>query len=287
MGKINGVFASTEDRVDEGWNCVAQHRRGRGCGRRAPDESGVVCHRRPPPVAGTWRRAPMRELHLQATVISVMAFAPALRRLTFTTHVTSSVGWIGAVLVFLALAVIGLTSQDERTVRGAHLVMAPAAWFVLVPLAHASLFSGIALSLGTPWGLFRHYWVVFKLGITLFSTVILMIYMGTFRQMAGVAADPVVELALVRNPSPVVHAILALILLLSAVWLAVYKPFGLTPYAIRTDSQRQPISATAVHRTTAPAAASSTSMGLYIVALVLAVMLVVVLLHLTGASFEH
>jgi len=217
-----------------------------------------------------------------------MAFAPALRRFTFTTHVTSSVGWIGAVLVFLALAVIGLTSPDERTVRGAYLVMAPAAWFVLVPLAHASLFSGIALSLGTPWGLLRHYWVVFKLGITLFSTVILLIYMGTFQEMAGVAADPVVELGLVRNPSPVVHAVLALILLLIATWLAVYKPFGPTPYAVRTDSQRRPTPATAVPLTTAPAAASSTPTALYIVVLVvLATMLVVVLLHLTGTSFGH
>ena len=77
--------------------------------------------------------------------------APSLRRLTLTTHITSSVGWIGAVLVFLALAVIAMTSQDQRTVRGAYLVMAPAAWFVLVPLAHASLLSGIALSLGTAW----------------------------------------------------------------------------------------------------------------------------------------
>ena len=115
---------------------------------------------------------------------------PALRRVTFTTHITSSVGWVGAAMAFLALAVIGVTSEDERTVRGAYLVMAPAAWFVLVPLAHASLLSGIALSLGTTWGLFRHYWVVLKLGITVFATVILLIYMGTFRQMAGVAADP-------------------------------------------------------------------------------------------------
>ena len=83
-----------------------------------------------------------------------MVFAPALRRFAFTTHVTTSVGWIGAVLVFLAVAVIGLSSQDERTVRGAYLVMAPAAWFVLVPLAHASLLSGIALSLGTNWACF-------------------------------------------------------------------------------------------------------------------------------------
>jgi len=164
---------------------------------------------------------------------------PALRRFTFTTHVTSSVGWVGAVLVFLALAAIGLTSPDERTVRGAYLVMAPAAWFVLVPLAHASLLSGIALSLGTTWGLFRHYWVLLKLLITTFATVILLIYMGTFRQMAGVAADPVAELELVRNPSPMLHAILALILLLLATVLGVYKPLGMTPYGKWTQAARQ------------------------------------------------
>ena len=166
-----------------------------------------------------------------------MAFAPALRRFTFATHVTSSLGWVGAVLVFLAIAGIGLTSQDERTVRGAYLIMAPAAWFVLVPLAHAALVSGIALSLGTPWGLIRHYWVALKLVITAFSTMILMIYMGTFRQMAGVAADPVVELGLVRNFSPLLHAILALVLLLAATVLAICKPFGMTPFGAREQGQ--------------------------------------------------
>jgi hypothetical protein len=154
----------------------------------------------------------------------------ALRRFVFTTHVTSSVGWVGAVLVFLALSLIGLTSPSEATVRGAYLVMAPAAWFVLVPLAHASLLTGVAISLGTPWGLFRHYWVVAKLVITLVATVVLVIYMDTFRQIAGTAADPVIELELVRNPSPLVHAILALLLLLVATALAIYKPFGMTTY---------------------------------------------------------
>lgn len=158
--------------------------------------------------------------------------SPGLRRATFTAHVTSSAGWIGAVLVFLALAIIGLTSEDERTVRGAYLVMAPAAWFFLVPLAHASLLSGIALSLGTAWGLFRHYWIVVKLLITVFSTAILLIYMATFRQMASVAADPIVDLEAVRNASPMVHAVLALALLLTATVLAVYKPLGRTPFGV-------------------------------------------------------
>jgi hypothetical protein len=81
--------------------------------------------------------------------------------------------------------------------------------------------------------------VVSKLVITLFATVILLIYMGTFRQMAGVAADPVVELGLVRNPSPMVHSILALILLLLATVLGVYKPFGMTEYGKRQQGERR------------------------------------------------
>ena len=211
---------------------------------------------------------------------------PALRRVTFTTHITSSVGWVGAAMVFLALAVIGVTSDDERTVRGAYLVMAPAAWFVLVPLAHASLLSGIALSLGTTWGLFRQYWVALKLGITVFATVILLIYMGTFRQMAGVAADPMMDLAVVRNASPIVHAILALVLLLAATVLGVYKPFGMTAYGRRKhNEQRQAVSSTT--RTSAGTAADidtgSTPAWIYVAgAVAIALALLVVVLHLTG-----
>lgn len=213
-----------------------------------------------------------------------MMMAPGLRRLTFTTHITSSVGWIGAVLVFLALAVIAMTSEDERTVRGAYLVMAPAAWFVLVPLAHASLLSGIALSLGTAWGLFRHYWVALKLLITAFSTVILLIYMGTFREMAGVAADPVLELAAVRNASPIVHASLASILLLAATVLGVYKPFGMTACGRRkAEQQRQAVSSTLAGPSAAFIDAGRTPAWIYAAGVVaIALALLAVILYLTG-----
>ena len=157
-----------------------------------------------------------------------MTMAPRLRKFALTAHVVSSVGWLGAVVAFLAHAVIGLTSADAQTVRGVYLVMEPAAWFVLVPLAFASLFTGIVQGLGTTWGLFRHYWVVFKLLITVFATVILLVYMKTFALMADVAADSNADLSVVRNASPVVHAALALIILLVASILSIYKPRGLT-----------------------------------------------------------
>jgi hypothetical protein len=215
---------------------------------------------------------------------------PALRRFTFTTHITSSIGWVGAVLAFLALAIIGFTSDDPLKVRGAYLLMAPAAWFVLVPLAHASLLSGIVLSLGTSWGLFRYYWVVLKLGITAFATVILLIYMGTFRQMAGVAADPVVQLEVVRNASPIVHAILALVLLVTATVLGVYKPFGTTAYGARKLQEQRPVSALipAGAGTARALDADSTPPWIYVVgAVAVALALLVVILHLTDASPTH
>ena len=156
-----------------------------------------------------------------------------LRRVAVTAHLASSIGWAGAVLVFLVMAIVGLASRNEATVRGAYLLMLPAAWFVLVPLAHASLLTGIVLSLGTAWGLIRHYWVLTKLVLTAAATGVLLIYMGTFRQMAAVAGDAISPLETVRNASPVLHSILALAVLSIATVLGVYKPFGLTPYGAR------------------------------------------------------
>ena len=163
---------------------------------------------------------------------------PALRKAALTAHVTTSVGWVGAVLVFLALAVIGLSSQDPQTVRGAYLVMEPAARFVLVPLALTSLATGVIQSLGTPWGLLRHYWVLVKLAITVLATAVLLVYMGTFRLLADAAADPGADLAAVRNASPGLHAALALLVLLAATALGVYKPRGMTRYGQRQQQSR-------------------------------------------------
>lgn len=162
-----------------------------------------------------------------------MTTTPRLRKAVLTVHVASSVGWLGAVAAFLALGVVGLTSENDDTVRAAYLVMEPAAWLVLVPLAVGSLLTGLVQSLTSKWGVFRHYWVLFKLLINVVATVVLLVYMETFRVMANVAGDPSSDLSVVRNASPVLHAALALLLLLGATTLAIFKPRGLTPYGQR------------------------------------------------------
>ena len=84
---------------------------------------------------------------------------PSVRRLALTTHVTSSVGWLGAVAAFLALAIAGLISNDVFLVRSSYVAMDFVTWFVIVPLSIGALVTGIIQSLGTSWGLFTHYWV--------------------------------------------------------------------------------------------------------------------------------
>jgi hypothetical protein len=158
---------------------------------------------------------------------------PAGRRAALATHVVSSVGWLGAVIVFGALGVVAMASADERVVRGAYLVAEPLVWWVLVPFAVASLLSGLVSALGTAWGLLRHYWVLFKLVVTVVATGVLLLYTATVGQFASLAADEQAGVSMLRSPSLVIHAGLALVALLATVVLGVYKPRGLTPYGLR------------------------------------------------------
>jgi hypothetical protein len=171
-----------------------------------------------------------------------MALTPRLRKLSLTAHVTSSVGWLGAVVAFLALSVAGLTSQDPQTVQGAYLVMELTGRVVLVPLSLASLLTGLVCSLGSNWGLFRHYWVLFKLLINLVATIVLLLYMQTLGTLGDVAAATAVSsggLRGLRDPSPTLHATAALLLLLVATTLAIYKPRGITRYGQRTQHRQR------------------------------------------------
>src|SRR5438105_9338223 len=119
-----------------------------------------------------------------------MSMAPKVRKLALTTHVTSSVGWIGAVVVVLALGIVGLAGSDPQLVRGVDLTLEPIARFVLVPFSLASLATGLLMALGTPWGLFRQYWVVAKLFMNVFASVVLLLYTQTLSSLADAAARP-------------------------------------------------------------------------------------------------
>jgi hypothetical protein len=155
--------------------------------------------------------------------------------------VTVSVGWFGAVVAFLALAVAGLTSADAQLVRGAYLAMEVITRFVIVPLGFATLMSGIVQSLGTEWGLFRHYWVLAKLLLTVIATVALLVHTQPVAAMARVARATTESMGDVSRLQLqlVAVAAAALLVLLAATILGIFKPRGLTPYGWRKLQERR------------------------------------------------
>jgi hypothetical protein len=157
----------------------------------------------------------------------------SFRKPVLLLHVVSSVGWLGAVAAFLVLALTGLRGSDLLVVRSAYLVMEPVTWSIIVPLAFAALLTGLLLSLGTPWGLFRHYWILMKLLINLLSIVLLLVHTRLIHQVAAAAAATPLLPTDLRGPRTqlVIASIAALAALMLATLLSVYKPRGITPFS--------------------------------------------------------
>lgn len=167
----------------------------------------------------------------------LMALSSALRKFLLTLHMMSSLGWAGSVAVFVVLDIGALTGNDPRLGHLLWLALEATIWSLLVPLAFAALVTGVLLALGTTWGLFRHYWVLFKLVLTLIATVVLVLYSRTIDTVAGMAADP--GMAGMEPPSALLHTGGGLVVLLLTTILAIYKPRGMTRYGQRKRLQQQ------------------------------------------------
>jgi uncharacterized membrane protein len=160
--------------------------------------------------------------------------APRLRKFALAAHIALSVGWIGAVAGYLALDFTAATGRDARTVRGAYLAMEVIAWYVIVPLALAALLTGLVMSLGAGWGLFRYYWVLISLLLTVIAIVVLLVETQTISRFADVAADPATSGDDLRAlGSTLVHSVGGMVVLLVILALNVYKPRGMTRYGWR------------------------------------------------------
>ena len=133
------------------------------------------------------------------------------------------------------LAVAGLTSQDLQLVRAAYLAMELVGWFIIVPLSFASLLTGLVQALGTTWGLFKHWWVVIKLVLTILATIVLLVHMQPIGHLADVVAAATLAGGELRGLriQLIADAGAAVIVLLVATTLSVYKPRGITPYGWR------------------------------------------------------
>ncbi len=161
-----------------------------------------------------------------------MNMTPRFQKCALLAHITFSVGWFGAVVPYLALVIAGLTSHDPQIVRAACLSMELIGWYVIVPFSFAALLSGLVQSLGSQWGLFRHWWIAAKLLVTIFAVFVLLQHMQDVSRMAKVTM-----LSSADFRPDCIHATGGLLVLLAAMTLSVFKPWGMTPYGRRRVSQ--------------------------------------------------
>jgi hypothetical protein len=157
----------------------------------------------------------------------MMTMTPRSSKFMLTTHITFSLGWTGTVAAFLALALAGLIGNDQM-VRASYIAMELIAWFVIVPFCFASLLTGLIQSLGTHWGLFKYYWIVVKLFLTLVATIVLMLHMQPISHVSKIASETILSYTDLRDLriQLVADAGAALLVLLATTTISVYKPWG-------------------------------------------------------------
>lgn len=210
---------------------------------------------------------------------------PRNRKIVLTAHIAVALGWLGAVAGFLALSIAGLTSQDPEVIRGNYVAMDQISRFVIIPLSFATLATGLFQALGSQWGLFKNYWISIKFSLAVFAIFALLMHQVSAISVAaarvtGAAADTLLgpgleslKVELVRAPA------LAIVLLLTAATLGMFKPWGLTPYGKRLQQQKLKLP---------EQAASKTPLGLKVFFAVIGILCVTfVVLHLTGHGFHH
>jgi len=160
------------------------------------------------------------------------------RKAWLTIHIVCSVGWMGAVLAFVALDVTTVTAGSVAVLRAAYIAMDLITRWAIVPLAAAALATGLVVSLGTTWGLFRHYWVVVSLLLTAVATLVLLVQVPLISHRAELAALSSTTDGDIRAlGNLLLHSIGGTLMLLVILVLNMYKPQGLTPYGWRKQEE--------------------------------------------------
>jgi hypothetical protein len=150
-----------------------------------------------------------------------------LRRVMVFVHVVVSTGWMGAGAANVVLTFTAGLGDDPQVRRACYVLVRTIDTWLVIPGAFAALVSGVVLSVLTPWGLARYWWVLVKLVLTTAVIVFSTFFVGVWVERsitAGIAASPhAVEL--------MVGPLASMAAFLLMTWASVAKPWGRTPWA--------------------------------------------------------
>ena len=168
------------------------------------------------------------------------SLSPRQRKLALATHIVVSVGLLGIYAAMLILGTVAATTPDPET-SGAGYRSLGILRGVIPPAAGGVVVTGVILALGTPWGLFKHSWVVVKLALAVaaFPVSILVVFPAVRLAIAATSpAAPLTAPDLGSAPLLLIAASGAIVLMLGAATvIAVYKPWGAIRRARRATAR--------------------------------------------------
>lgn len=139
------------------------------------------------------------------------------RNAILTVHIITSVALLGDCAALLAVAIRAATTDDPAVAAALNEQLEIFGSVFGLPLSVAALVTGIALGMGTRWGVLRHPWVVIKLALILS----VMVAGGA---ITGPAATELVDGTGEPYPQLIAGGLWDVVALSTATGLSVFKP---------------------------------------------------------------
>lgn len=153
------------------------------------------------------------------------------QKLLKAVHVTVAGLWLSCVIVLLLMPIIGKNIASGDEIYMYNLIYHFIDMYILTPAAIVTLLTGIVYSLFTKWGFFKHGWLVYKWLSTLAIIVSGTFYLGPMVTKMLAIAD-LKRLGALQDSYymqgvtiGICAAIINTILLITAVFFSVYKPW--------------------------------------------------------------
>jgi ferredoxin-NADP reductase len=149
------------------------------------------------------------------------------RKVWLTLHIGVGVGWLGVALGMLVLSIVGMTADGPELRHNAYALVETFDRALAIPSVFLAIITGSVVSLGTPWGLVRHRWVLAKLIIALSLPILAILEGGWSQTLTERTEDPTAEPG--GTGILLVGALAVFVALLwTATILSVFKPGGRT-----------------------------------------------------------
>lgn len=147
-------------------------------------------------------------------------------------HIAVSGLWFGGALCSVALALsIGLLNPGDA-IHGINLARNVMGQYIIVPAAVFAVITGVLLCSFTPWGFFKHYWVMAKQIATLLLIVLGSVWLGPMTQAMTLLSESGREQVL-QNPdyltlqtTVTLGGALQTLALLAIIIISTVKPWG-------------------------------------------------------------